>query len=112
MLSQADRILVVERVWDPFKHKFKYLFSSAQWSEKVRRMKWTILRIVKTIRIVCKLYLQGNRKTRDQPVYLLPAIKHGNGSFTNYVYKSRGVGGQKNWLFANHYTIENVNGGG
>ena len=34
------------------------------------------------------------------------------GPFTNYVYKKRGVGGQKNWLFVNFYTIENVNGGG
>ena len=32
--------------------------------------------------------------------------------FTNYVYKRRGVGGQKNHFFVNHYTIENVNGGG
>ena len=34
------------------------------------------------------------------------------GPFTNYVYKRRGVGGQKNRLFVNFYTIENVNGGG
>ena len=34
------------------------------------------------------------------------------GSFTNYVYKRRGVGGQKNRVFVNFYTIENVNGGG
>ena len=34
------------------------------------------------------------------------------GLFTNYVYKRRGVGGQKNQLFVNFYTIENVNGGG
>ena len=34
------------------------------------------------------------------------------GAFTNYVYKRRGVGGQKNWLFVNFYTIKNVNGGG
>ena len=27
-------------------------------------------------------------------------------------YKRRWVGGQKNWLFVNFYTIENVNGGG
>ena len=33
------------------------------------------------------------------------------GAFTNYVYKRRGVGGQKNRLFVNFYTIENVNGG-
>ena len=32
-------------------------------------------------------------------------------AFTNYVYKRRGVGGQKNGLFVNFYTIENVNGG-
>ena len=31
---------------------------------------------------------------------------------TTYVYKMRGVGGQKNWLFVNFHTIENVNGGG
>ena len=34
------------------------------------------------------------------------------GPFTNYVYKRRGVGGQKNQLFVNFYTIKNVNGGG
>ena len=34
------------------------------------------------------------------------------GPFTNYVFKRRGVGGQKNRLFVNFYTIENVNGGG
>ena len=34
------------------------------------------------------------------------------GAFTNYVYKRRGVGGQKNRLFVNFYTIENVNGEG
>ena len=34
------------------------------------------------------------------------------GAFTNYVYKRRVVGGLKNQLFVNHYTIENVNGGG
>ena len=34
------------------------------------------------------------------------------GAFTNYVYKRRGVGGQKNWLFVNFHAIENVNGGG
>ena len=33
------------------------------------------------------------------------------GPFTNYVYKRRGVGGQKNRLFVNFYAIENVNGG-
>ena len=32
----------------------------------------------------------------------------GKGAFTNYVYKRRGVGGQKNRLFVNIYTIENV----
>ena len=39
-------------------------------------------------------------------------LKKAKGAFTNYVYKRRGVGGQKNRLFVNHYTIENVNGGG
>ena len=34
------------------------------------------------------------------------------GAFTNYVYKRRGVGGQKYQLFVNFYTVENVNGGG
>ena len=34
------------------------------------------------------------------------------GAFTNYVYKTRGVGGQKNRVFLNFYTIENVNKGG
>ena len=34
------------------------------------------------------------------------------GPFTNYIYKRRGVGGQKNQFFVNFYTIENVNGGG
>ena len=33
------------------------------------------------------------------------------GPFTNYVYKKRGEGGQKNRLFVNIYTIENVNRG-
>ena len=33
------------------------------------------------------------------------------GPFTNYVYKRRGVGGQKNRPFVNFYTIEYVNGG-
>ena len=32
--------------------------------------------------------------------------------FTNYVYKRRVVGGQKNRVFVNFYTKENVNGGG
>ena len=36
----------------------------------------------------------------------------GKGAFTNYIYKRRGVGGQKNRLFVNFDTIENVNGGG
>ena len=34
------------------------------------------------------------------------------GAFTNYVYKRRWVDGQKNRLFVNHYTIDNVNEGG
>ena len=34
------------------------------------------------------------------------------GAFTNFVYKRMGVGGQKNQLFVNFYTVENVNGGG
>jgi hypothetical protein len=34
------------------------------------------------------------------------------GAFTNYVYKRRGVGGQKNQIFVNFHTIEYVNGGG
>ena len=33
-------------------------------------------------------------------------------AFTNYVYLRRGVGGQKNRLFVNFHTIENVKGGG
>ena len=41
-----------------------------------------------------------------------PISSFGRGPFTNYVYKRRGVGGQKNRLFVNFYTIENVNGGG
>ena len=40
------------------------------------------------------------------------AGKTGKGPFTNYVYKWKGVGGQKNRLFVNFYTIENVNEGG
>ena len=31
------------------------------------------------------------------------------GAFTNYVYKEKGVGGWKDQLFVNFYTIENVN---
>ena len=38
--------------------------------------------------------------------------KFTKGPFTNYVYKRRGVGGQKNRFFVNLYTIENVNRGG
>ena len=37
---------------------------------------------------------------------------HCKGSFTNYVYKRRRVGGQKIRHCVNFYTIENVNGGG
>ena len=40
------------------------------------------------------------------------AIFYGKGAFTNYVYKRRVVGGQKNQLFVNIYIIEIVNGGG
>ena len=36
---------------------------------------------------------------------------YGKGPFTNYVYKRKGVGGQKNRLFVNFHTVENVNGG-
>ena len=43
---------------------------------------------------------------------LLYVMKMTLGAFTNYVYKRRGVGGQKNRIFVNFYTIENVNGGG
>ena len=32
--------------------------------------------------------------------------------FPNYVYKRRGLGGQKNGLFVKFYTIENVNRSG
>ena len=39
-------------------------------------------------------------------------LNSAKGPFTNYVYKKRGVGGQKNGLFVNFHTIENVNGGG
>ena len=39
-------------------------------------------------------------------------VKDSKGAFTNYVYKRRGVGGQKYQLLLNFYTIENVNGGG
>ena len=45
--------------------------------------------------------------TKTCPHFSLP-----KGAFTNYVYKKRGVGGQKNRVFVNFYTIENVNGGG
>ena len=34
------------------------------------------------------------------------------GSFTNYVYKTRQVGGPKMSIFVNGYTIANVNTGG
>ena len=46
------------------------------------------------------------------PVSLEAKQNHPKEAFTNYVYKRRGVGGQKNLLFVNFYTIENVNGGG
>ena len=36
----------------------------------------------------------------------------GRGAFTNYVYKTRYVGGSKCPLFGNIHTIENVNVGG
>ena len=48
---------------------------------------------------------------RELSAWLAPLARD-NGAFTNYVYKRRGVGGQKNWLFVNFYTIENVNAGG
>ena len=42
---------------------------------------------------------------------ICPLVRlYDKGPFTNYVYKRRGVGGQKNRLFVNFYTIENVNG--
>ena len=47
--------------------------------------------------------IEGNKRIR------CPSCK---GPFTNYVYKRRGVGGQKNKLFVNIYTIDNVNRGG
>ena len=34
------------------------------------------------------------------------------GSFTNYVYKRRGVGGPKMYFFANVHKVENVNAEG
>ena len=43
---------------------------------------------------------------------LIEGQQSAKGAFTNYVYKRRGVGGQKNQVFVNFYTIENVNGGG
>ena len=35
-----------------------------------------------------------------------------SGSFTNYVHKTRWVGGQKFQLFVNVHKVENVNAGG
>ena len=51
--------------------------------------------------------LQIFSKNDFYKIYIYP-----KGPFTNYVYKRRGVGGQKNQLFVNFHTIENVNGGG
>ena len=58
-------------------------------------------------------------------VHLIPIVNHletqvslpclgmfDKGAFTNYIYKRRGVGGQKNRVFVNFYTIENVYEGG
>ena len=45
-------------------------------------------------------------------VFFVIGLIPSKGPFTNYVYKRRGVGGQKNRIFVNFYTIENVNGGG
>ena len=39
-------------------------------------------------------------------------LRYGRGAFTNYVYKTRYVGGSKCPLFGNIHTIEKVNAGG
>ena len=57
----------------------------------------------------------GHSKAAKRKIYLNKIeilICCHKGPFTNYVYKRRGVGGQKNRLFVNFYTVENVNGGG
>ena len=55
------------------------------------------------------------KKFGDLVMLLWPSQNTGipqfKGPFTNYFYKRRGVSGQKNQLFVNFYTIENVNGG-
>ena len=38
-------------------------------------------------------------------------MKKHMGSFTNYVYKRKGVGGPKMYNFVNVHKVENVNGG-
>ena len=53
-------------------------------------------------------YLPSLKSTLKLFVYLF-STKYNKGPFTNYVYKRRGVGGQKNRLFVNFYTIEIVN---
>ena len=45
-------------------------------------------------------------------ICLVSVVRSGKGPFTNYVYKRRGVGGQKNQLFVNFHTIKNVRRGG
>ena len=62
-----------------------------------------------------KFYPRFIRLNKPAPPSGFPSSLMSNfhmGAFTNYVYKRRGVGGQKHRLFVNFYTIENVNGGG
>ena len=58
------------------------------------------------------------KKNKRSPIYTLNVYYlnrlyeiPNKGPFTNYVYKREGVGGQKNRLIVNFYTIENLNGG-
>ena len=57
-------------------------------------------------------WLDDVTKVMEPRQSLMPHSLCDKGSFTNYVYKRRGVDGQKNQLFVNFYTVENVNGGG
>ena len=48
-------------------------------------------------------FIPGGTAIPDCTIYMLYVHK---GPFTNYVYKRRGLGGQKNGLFVKFYTIE------
>ena len=78
---------------------------------------------IEQVRDICSLlWLKRQLGVADEPNDVILTRSHclvlclfgHKGLFTNYVYKKRGVGGQKNsnFVFVNFYTIENVNRGG